>query len=332
MAARGLGLLGLRQPAGSGRARREEGWTGLSSGASTPSTRRLGTSLSTDGGELPVSPSCEGELLQLALAVPCLLREARCVGPDSVIHDESVSRPVRLRWHPSERVWPFHASAACRPRGCARCHACPHGEATPARHHLDDLLAQEGVLAAVASNRATRQRQPTLKPLPFWFEMTSLEPKILRLLLGWPQVVSKQSPTSAQAPHGGAPMRKWAPEAARPSPAWLVSTPLHGNHAATTIPPVVAYDCASALHLRVDWNFRLTPSRRALFEGRRCSVAIQAFSKLNLHRTCIPLQLKVTLLVLLSLHPPGCTVSRVARFDDDVQGSSFATTSSPGDP
>ena len=27
---------------------------------------------------------------------------------------------------------------------------------------------------------------------------------------------------------GGAPMRKWAPEAARPGPAWLV-TPLHGN-------------------------------------------------------------------------------------------------------
>eukprot|EP00964_Phaeocystis_antarctica_P131953 scaffold95953_cov38-Phaeocystis_antarctica.AAC.1 len=97
MAAQGLGLLGLRQPAGSGRARREEGWTGLSSGASTPSTRRLGASLSTGGGALLVSPSCEGELVQLALAVPCLLREARCVGPDSVIHDESVSRPVRLR-------------------------------------------------------------------------------------------------------------------------------------------------------------------------------------------------------------------------------------------
>ena len=47
MAARGLGLLELRQPAGSGRARREEGWTGLSSGPSTPSTRRLGASLST---------------------------------------------------------------------------------------------------------------------------------------------------------------------------------------------------------------------------------------------------------------------------------------------
>eukprot|EP00964_Phaeocystis_antarctica_P158000 scaffold128423_cov66-Phaeocystis_antarctica.AAC.3 len=58
---------------GSGRARREEGRTGLSSGASTPSTRRLGASLSTDGGELPVSLSCEGELVQLALAVPCLL-------------------------------------------------------------------------------------------------------------------------------------------------------------------------------------------------------------------------------------------------------------------
>ena len=28
---------------------------------------------STDGGELPVSLSCEGELVQLALAVPCLL-------------------------------------------------------------------------------------------------------------------------------------------------------------------------------------------------------------------------------------------------------------------
>ena len=124
-AASRLGLLGLRQPAGSGRARREEGWTGLSSGASTPSTRRLGASLSTGGGALPVSPSCKGELVQLALAVPCLLREARCVGPDSVIHDESVSRPVRLRWHPSERARPFHASAAWRPRGCARCHACP---------------------------------------------------------------------------------------------------------------------------------------------------------------------------------------------------------------